>query len=185
MHKVLYLVRHCEAAGQQPEAGLTAVGMAQAERLARVLAAHPIERLVSSPFARARQSLEPLARLLGLPVDLDERLRERVLGDQPRADWLACLHETFADPDRRFGAGETTREATARAVAALADLESDDRDHVVVVSHGNLTTLLLRSFDDSVGVSTWQRMTNPDVFRIRGSPTGPCVDRLWTPLDAA
>lgn len=185
MHKVLYLVRHCEASGQEPEARLTVAGLAQAERLAQFLAAHPIARIVSSPFARAQQSIEPLARLLGLPIELDARLRERVLSDQPREDWLACLHESFADPDRRFGAGETTREATARAVAALADLASDDRDHVVVVSHGNLTTLLLRSFDDRVGVETWQQMTNPDVFRVRGSPTGPCVDRLWPPLDAA
>src|SRR5207245_4789289 len=57
----LYLVRHCRAAGQAPEAPLTAEGLAQAERLADVLAPLAPDRILSSPFRRAVQSVEPLA----------------------------------------------------------------------------------------------------------------------------
>jgi 2,3-bisphosphoglycerate-dependent phosphoglycerate mutase len=79
MRKTLYIVRHCKAAGQQPEATLTVDGHVQAEQLAEKLAALPIERIISSPFVRAKQSIAPLAERLGLPIVTDTRLAERVL----------------------------------------------------------------------------------------------------------
>lgn len=58
----VYLVRHCESSGQQPDAPLTALGAAQAEQLAAFLRPFGVGWIVSSPFRRARQSVEPLAR---------------------------------------------------------------------------------------------------------------------------
>ena len=63
---MLYIVRHCKAAGQQPEAALTANGRLQAVQLAEQFAALPIERIISSPFLRAKQSIAPLAERFGL-----------------------------------------------------------------------------------------------------------------------
>jgi 2,3-bisphosphoglycerate-dependent phosphoglycerate mutase len=69
--KPLYLVRHCRASGQEPEAALTEEGLAQAERLADFLAPLAPDRILSSPFRRAVQSVEPLAARLDLPIELD------------------------------------------------------------------------------------------------------------------
>jgi broad specificity phosphatase PhoE len=76
--QTLYIVRHCKATGQQPEAPLTPAGLADAALLADQLAALPLDRIISSPFLRARQTIVPLAERLGLPIASDARLAERV-----------------------------------------------------------------------------------------------------------
>ncbi|HLN63936.1 MAG TPA: histidine phosphatase family protein, partial [Symbiobacteriaceae bacterium] len=92
----IYVVRHCKAAGQEPEAPLTPEGEQQARRLADFLAGQPIDYLVSSPFRRAQATVAPLAERLGLPVHLDDRLGERVLAAGPLPDWQERLRASFA-----------------------------------------------------------------------------------------
>jgi len=51
-------------------------GRRQAEKLADALGGDDIRRVVSSPFVRCVQTVEPLAAALGLDVELDDRLAE-------------------------------------------------------------------------------------------------------------
>ena len=46
-----------------------------------------MDLLLSSPYTRAQQSIAPLAQRLGLPVESDARLAERVLSAEPLAHW--------------------------------------------------------------------------------------------------
>ncbi len=181
MHKVLYIIRHCHATGQEPDAPLTPAGITQAEALARLLAASKIERIVSSPFLRAIQSIEPLARSLSLAIETDERLIERTLGDTSPAHWLASLSETFVNFDLSFPGGESSKAATQRAASALQDILSGEQQIIALVSHGNLSTLLLHHFDKTLGFSTWEQMTNPDVFRVQISANETTVEHIWQP----
>ena len=79
----LYLVRHAHAGSRghdgEPDdrRGLSDRGWRQAEGLSGSLAAEEIGHLVASPFRRCVQTLEPLGRKLGLPVEVDGRLAER------------------------------------------------------------------------------------------------------------
>ena len=82
---MLYLVRHAKAGSRADWVGddrlrpLTEGGCRQAEalaeRLAPLVAAADAE-LVSSPYLRCVQTIEPLATRLGRSVRLDERLAE-------------------------------------------------------------------------------------------------------------
>ncbi|MFE0758425.1 histidine phosphatase family protein [Inquilinus sp. NPDC058860] len=162
----LYLIRHCRAAGQEPEAPLTAEGHDQALRLRDRLAGLPIARIVSSPFLRARDSAAPLAKRLGLAVRIDARLAERVLAAEPAEDWRDRLRRSFADPALAWPGGESGAAATRRGLAALADAAAGAEGPVAVVSHGNLLALLLHSFDNRDGFSAWAALSNPDVFHI-------------------
>ena len=56
---------------------LTELGHEQAEQAAQALAAKGVRRIVASPYTRALQTAEPLARRLGLPVMIDVSVRER------------------------------------------------------------------------------------------------------------
>ena len=56
---------------------LTELGHEQAEQAAQALAAQGVRRIVASPYTRALQTAEPLARRLGLPVMIDVSVRER------------------------------------------------------------------------------------------------------------
>ena len=65
--RTVYIVRHLQkAAGDDPE--LTPEGAAAAQRLAELLADEGIGAIYATPTRRARQTGEPLARLMGLEV---------------------------------------------------------------------------------------------------------------------
>lgn len=182
--KQIYWVRHCKAHGQPPEAALTDLGWEQAKALADFLEDKGIVRVVASPFVRARESVVPLARRLELAIEIDERLAERSVGDLG-VDWdvdtekaLAVFGRTFEDLDLCFEGGESSREAMERAVAAVGDALVGE-EPVVLASHGNLTTLMWKHYDNSVGFDQWQALMNPDVLLLTFDGDVPSIQRVW------
>lgn len=156
----LLLIRHARAAGQAPDAPLTAEGVTQAARLAEALAHAGVTRIVSSPWTRAVETARPLAARIGLKVETDARLTERVLSGTDLPDWTAHLEASFADAGLTLPGGESEATAQARALAALADAR-DLGGVTVVVTHGNLLALALGL--DHAG---WAGLRNPDVWRL-------------------
>lgn len=164
--KNIYLIRHCQATGQEAEAELTEVGQEQALQLADYLAAVPVEYIISSPFTRAVKTIKPYAEKNSLSVQEEERLSERVLSHENLTDWLTALEQSFIDVDLRFGQGETSREAQSRGMAVLKELWDSPYENIVLVTHGNLLALLLQHFEPSFGFKEWQRLSNPDVYQL-------------------
>lgn len=80
----LYIVRHARAGqrdrwtGPDERRPLTRRGRRQAERLVERFHGLAVARIVSSPFVRCVQSVEPLARSRGLEVETVEELAEGV-----------------------------------------------------------------------------------------------------------
>jgi broad specificity phosphatase PhoE len=80
---VVHLLRHGEVHnptgilyGRLPGFRLSEAGEAMAEKAARWFADKDVVHLVSSPLERARQTAQPIADLLDLPIEIDERLIE-------------------------------------------------------------------------------------------------------------
>ena len=161
----LYLIRHCEATGQEPESVLTAHGAMQAEELAIMLQNFKFKLIIASPYVRAIQSATPLANTLGLKIEIDERLRERSLGVVGE-DWRTQLARTFDDVDLSFPNGESTTEATTRAMSAINEIIEKGCGPVAIVTHGNLLALIARNFVPSIGFELWSHLTNPDVYEV-------------------
>jgi 2,3-bisphosphoglycerate-dependent phosphoglycerate mutase len=176
---LLYLVRHCQSRGQALDAPLTPLGHEQAERLAATLRPRGIVRIVSSSYLRAVQTVEPLASQLGLPIETDERLIERNLSPARLDDWIDRLRAAWDDHDLVLPGGESSRQATARGMAAIEQIISDGREPTVVVSHGNLISLLLHAFDGRRGFETWEALTNPDLFEVVHAPATDEVAARW------
>jgi 2,3-bisphosphoglycerate-dependent phosphoglycerate mutase len=167
MSQVLYLVRHCQATGQEPDAPLTETGKQQAIALADWLGKVSIGRIISSPFVRAYRSVAPLSERLGLTIEVDERLIERVLSPIPLDDWRRRLAETFVDFDLSFEGGDSSRIAMMRGVEVVHQVIEQTIKPVVIVTHGNLMTLILKYFDKQVGYDEWENLRNPDVYCIK------------------
>lgn len=166
MHSTLILIRHCQSSGQAPDAPLTAQGAADARALAARLATLGIGAVYSSPYARAVQTIEPFAAARGLSINIDFRLRERLLSAEPLDDWLDHVRASFADPDHRAPGGETLREAQARGLEAIAQIHADGSATAAVATHGNLTGALLQKMDPTFGFTAWQAMPNPALYRV-------------------
>lgn len=178
---IILLVRHCEAAGQAPDAPLTGPAQAQAESLSGFLAEHGVDAIFASEFLRARQTAWPLAQRLALPVVVDRRLNERTLSPQPIPNWQSVVRDSFIDPDLRAPGGESANEVIARALACFSEVLEHGYEAPAVVTHGNLLGLVLHSVDATFGFDGWRSLTNPDVFRLQfcdGKPAG--FERLWT-----
>jgi 8-oxo-dGTP diphosphatase len=76
------VIRHAEAGDRERWAGpdearpLSGIGRRRAEHLVEALAGEPFVQLLSSPFLRCMQTLEPLAEARGLSIDLRDELAE-------------------------------------------------------------------------------------------------------------
>src|SRR5262245_11472109 len=166
MRRRLVLVRHCESTGLQPEAPLSARGFEQARALAPQLAAVAPDAIVSSPLLRARQSVEPLAAARGLTIEVDARLAERNLAVEPSAEFRLAVQRSLADFDWRLPGGESSRDAQARARAAVRALLTRDVGLTVVSTHGQLLTLILNSIDPAFGFEAWESLSHPDLYVV-------------------
>lgn len=175
----LLLVRHCASAGQDPNAPLSNEGFVQAARLAESLERFAVDHIASSPFRRALQTIAPFAAATGLRVDADVRLAERTLSAEPLDDWREQLRHTWLDFDYRAAGGETSREAQERGRSALEEVAAAGHRCAVIVSHGNLLGLILNSIDPGFDFDAWERLTNPDVFRLRAVDGSYSVERVW------
>lgn len=122
MMKQIYIIRHCAAEGQPPNARLTPDGEKQAEELADFLYDKQIDCIVSSPFLRAVQTIEPLSARINVKIQIDNRLRERVLSGQDLPDWLDHLRASSDDMDMCLTGGESGRKATIRVTAVIEDV---------------------------------------------------------------
>jgi 8-oxo-dGTP diphosphatase len=130
----VYLVRHAKAgsrsawSGPDHERPLTKTGRRQADALRDLLADRGVTRVVSSPYVRCRQTVEPLGERLHLPVDVADELAEgtplhearRLMEKFSREPAVLCTHgdvigevlESLLDagivgPDIRFEKGST------------------------------------------------------------------------------
>lgn len=152
------LIRHAKASEQAPDAPLTAEGQEQAQRLASQLAQHAITRMVSSPWLRAVDTARPLAEALGLEVETDERLTERVLSGRDLPHWQTALKASFLDPELVLDSGESGTAARTRALVALKHAE-DPHGLTAIFTHGNLLALLL-----GLDYGGWAELRNPDIW---------------------
>ncbi|MEK5428740.1 histidine phosphatase family protein [Cytobacillus sp. FSL R7-0680] len=177
--KEIYIVRHCQATGQAPDAELTTTGQQQAEELKAFLQDMPIDRILSSPFLRATQTIEPLAENIGVTVEVDKRLSERVLSTTSLDDWQDKLKATFDDVDLYFAGGESSRQAMDRISQVVEEIRSSEAERTIIVAHGNIIALLLKQYHASFGFDEWKELSNPDVYRLREKPRGFSVERIW------
>ena len=152
MTRRLVLWRHGQTAWNaqgraqgQHDVPLDETGIGQARTAAARLASLKPAAIVSSDLLRAADTAAELARLTGIEVRYDRRLREVHFGEREgltMAESLARFPDVtrrwLRAEDVRFPGGETYRETAQRFAAALTDLaarmEADDT--VVVVAHG-------------------------------------------------
>ncbi len=163
-----YLVRHAHAVWTPDEQRpLSARGHADAQRVARTLCAQPIQRLYSSPFLRARQTILPLVRCLGISIHIVPALRERKLSAGQVPDFFSAVKQVWRDPTFAHPGGESNVQAQQRGVALVHRLSvQHPTQHIVLATHGNLMTLILQCFSPHIDYDFWRALTMPDIYKL-------------------
>lgn len=178
--KKIYIVRHCKAEGQASEAPLTASGQKQALDLAEFFQHIPVERIISSPFRRAIDSIKDSAEKLSLQVETDNRLAERILSSKDLPDWLDKLKKTYEDKQLSFEGGESSAVAAKRIITVVDEIFKCDAKRSIIVTHGNIMSLLLNYFDNEFGFDKWCQLSNPDVFCLNLEDGSVSIEHLWS-----
>lgn len=183
----MWVVRHAESTwnalepvqGHAPGPVLTRRGQHQARAAARLLkeAATGATGVVTSDLDRAHETAVPIARVLGLPLRVDPRLRERSLGaaeDRPFAllgpEWSGVRDRRVVDPDAAPPGGEPVAAFYHRVVACLEELAAGGEQ--VVVTHGGVVRVFL----------AWAAEVGPGSMAWRPVPNGWVA---WRPAPGA
>ncbi|MFZ0679187.1 histidine phosphatase family protein [Candidatus Binatus sp.] len=146
---------------------LTAKGIRDAEQLREIHASTRIDAAYSSPYLRARQTIEPIAQARGLEITTIEDLRERMLSQAELPDWRTHIKHSWKDFDYAPPGGETGRIAQARIVRVLDSIASrHSSGTVILASHGNLIALALHAFMPKVDYEFWKSIPMPAVFTL-------------------
>jgi 2,3-bisphosphoglycerate-dependent phosphoglycerate mutase len=164
----IFLIRHGETVGnasrvvQLPDSPLSPRGLAQAQRLARRLAAEGIAHIISSDFARAVTTAECLQRATAAPLSLEPLLQERSFGDLRGTPYAELDVDMFA-PDYAPPGGEAWpafHRRVDRAWARVQALAAATPGHLAVVTHGlvcrSLATRHLVLADGTVAPERWE-----------------------------
>ncbi len=172
---LVFAVRHGETEwnliGRQQghmDSPLSARGTQQAHALAEGLVGRGIGFIYTSDLGRASATAEIIGTELGLPVQVDERLRERHLGSLQgltKDEWRQQHPEGWAafesgDPDYCFPGGESARQGYERTVGCVDDLAALHMGHtILIVAHGGVLKGL---FYRAIGIP----LSNPRRFSL-------------------
>lgn len=150
---IWWFVRHGESlaqieqwSGPDHEVPLSPRGEQQAADLAPKLIGLPIERVLVSPYLRARQTAERAAASLGHQHQIVHDLRERVMGDEYRRRYYEPeVNRNLATWDFRPPGGESVLDAATRGIRCLAAL--DDGRNTIIFGHGRILAGMLTLID--------------------------------------
>ncbi|HEU5005162.1 MAG TPA: histidine phosphatase family protein [Candidatus Saccharimonadales bacterium] len=158
--KVVYFVRHGQSEDnvapvfQGLDSPLSAVGQAQAKKIAARAANLKFEAMLASPLPRARQTAEAIARATGKNPEFSDLFVERIkptsvngkpYTDQKANDTWRQWTESLYTPGMRVEDGENFDDIVKRADRVLQLLKQRPEQRILVVTHGLfLRTLVAR-----------------------------------------
>jgi len=158
--KIVYFVRHGQSADnvapvfQSPDSPLNDTGKQQAESIAKRVSKLSFDALIASPFERAKQTAEAIAKATDKKVEYSELFVERIkptyINGKPYTDEKANTlwkewEKSLYTPNMRAEDGENFDDLIARADKALTFLQNKTEQSLVVVTHGYfLRTIVAR-----------------------------------------
>jgi len=182
--KTLYVIRHGKASleGSDRERGLTEEGHKHAEQITQILQNLPskIDRIFSSPLNRAILTIKPLSEQLNLEINVVEDLKEKITGDTSGQNLNDAKQKMWSDFDAKLPGGESSNEASNRAISALNSIveQLEDGQTAAVQCHGTLIALILHHFNNSFGFQEWKNMTMPDIYKITYDNNNASVEHI-------
>ncbi|GIN57283.1 phosphoglycerate mutase [Lederbergia ruris] len=179
----LYLVRHAHSiyTPDELERPLSEGGFAGAQTVTELLKEENIDYVYSSPYKRAMQTIEGLARYIDKEIHIENDFKERILAEKPVENFTIAITKVWEDDDFSWSGGESNRIAQKRGCRAILQvLESHKGKNVVISTHGNIMVLIMNYFDSSYGFDFWKKLDMPDIYKCSFNEKKLIeVQRIW------
>lgn len=116
-----------------------------------------IDAIVSSPYKRASQMIEGIAKNHNLEVQVVE------------------------DADFSLQVGESVNDVQNRAIPVINNLiKKHEGKTIIIRTHGNVMTISMNYYNEKYGYDFWQSTTKPDIYKLIFSSVKLVdVQRLW------
>jgi broad specificity phosphatase PhoE len=125
---------------------LTEKGIEQIKRIAKELKARGVDLIFSSDTFRARQTVEIIAKELGLGINLEKRLRDvnfGIFGGKSKKEYRAFFTDRKEKFFKRPPQGESWNDVRKRISDFLKEIEKKYKNkNILIVSHGDPLWLL-------------------------------------------
>ncbi|MBO0992691.1 histidine phosphatase family protein [Bacillus sp. SD088] len=125
-----------------------------------------IDYVYSSPYKRAVQTIEGLAKYIDKEIQIKNDFKERILAGKSVEDFTAAISKVWEDDDFSWEGGESNRAAQKRGADALLQvLETHKGKNIVIGTHGNIMVLMMNYFDPTYGFEFWKTLEMPDIYK--------------------
>ncbi|WP_078544889.1 histidine phosphatase family protein [Litchfieldia alkalitelluris] len=179
----LYFVRHAHSTYTPDELRrpLSEKGFFDATKATELLKSEEIDIVVSSPYARAVQTVEGITEYIGKEIEIIEGFKERVLTTVPAEDFNFAITKVWEDYNFSWEGGESNYVAQDRGVKSTYQLlEKHQGKNVVIGTHGNMMVLIMNFFDHHYNFSFWKNLDMPDIYKLSFNDRElRSVERLW------
>lgn len=177
----VYFVRHAQPNYDNHDdltRELTEKGLKDRLRVAKALENVPVDAVISSPYKRAVDTVQPLADARSLSVETDMDFRERKVGDGWLEDFTAFAKCQWADFDFALQHGESLHQVQQRNLAALARVLQRYPNHTVAIgTHGTALSTLMEYFAPPFGYEGFDRIRGVMPWVVRMTFEGDdCTD---------
>ena len=158
----VYFVRHAQSdfsSGSDRDRGLTAEAMEDRKVVLDFLRDKQVDVFYCSPYRRSLDTIRETAEFFDMPIHTDERLRERVVGNEGNSHEL--FRKRWADFDWHEPGGECLRSLQDRNIAALTEILEQNRDKTIVIgTHGTALSVILNYFDPGWNCESFMRVVD-------------------------
>ncbi|MCA0970254.1 histidine phosphatase family protein [Halobacillus litoralis] len=165
----IYLVRHAHSTYTPEERSrpLSQKGTQEANKACKSLAGFPIDVILSSPYQRAVETVQPLAASLQKEIRIVEGFKERKLMEGGAENFDEAIRRVWSDETFSHPGGESNEGARRRGVQAINEvLYQYEGQHVAIGTHGNIMALVMGAFDSRYDFRFWKKLQMPDIYAL-------------------
>lgn len=158
----VYFVRHAEPNYNNHNdlfRELTDKGLEDRKLVTQFLIDKKIDKIFSSPYKRAFDTVKDFADLSGLKIEIFDNFKERKVESVWIDDFDSFCKKQWEDFNYKLSDGESLNEVQLRNIEALNQILYANKDkNSVVGSHGTALSTIINYYDKSFGYMEFQKI---------------------------
>lgn len=166
----LYFVRHAKVKFIEDDYNrpLSNKGKADILKVTKIFKDIKIDKLVSSPYLRAKHTIQGVADEKKLNIDCYNDLRERKVAHGFIDDFESFVRKQWENFDYKLEGGESLSEVQKRGNKVIRYLSDIYKDKSIIIgTHGTFLAVHLNYYNSKYDFEFWKGMKMPDIYKLQ------------------